>query len=361
MVGEWLDGETGDNSREDEKRMMMALVRSVPEDEFAKMCGSAGLSGSALQRMMFWRKPFIREQSRNETVRTLLGYYCDKKSRKVVYARKQLQERFSMQSYADQRRILRAFLGGIKTDCVWACWRLPSVWHHSFEGELKAAWGKFHDISAAYAILKCLPGEYAISQIPAFEESGVRRYEICSYLGDVEGFPLEISWDSLGVTGYLIAMAGLGREVDKEETRARFWEEVLSCSKGKILLCESGWGSGETDSAWDECLGFGPHVFNALEKLGQTELLAEIAAFDMKLHAVRHGGIIDYYREIILSLESGTEPGTRFDDDDLPLVTFKSPESVETVHFGKRVSMAAMMDDPALPDEVKALLGEMNL
>ena len=51
-------------------------------------------------------------------------------------------------------------------------------------------------------------------------------------------------------------MAGLGREVGKEEARARFWEEVLSFSKGKILLCESGWGDGETDSAWDECLFF---------------------------------------------------------------------------------------------------------
>ena len=102
-------------------------------------------------------------------------------------------------------------------------------------------------------------------------------------------------------------------------------------------------------------------MFDALGKLGQTELLAEIAAFDMKLHAVRHGGIIDYYREIVMSLESGTEPGSRFDDDDLPLITVKSPESLETDHFGKRVSMAAMMDNPDLPDEVKALLGEMNL
>lgn len=49
---------------------------------------------------------------RNEPLTQLQAWYADKKSGKVVYARKQIQKRFMHLDYADQLKLMRTMLNG---------------------------------------------------------------------------------------------------------------------------------------------------------------------------------------------------------------------------------------------------------
>ena len=48
--------------------------------------------------------------NKNETIDTLIKRFLDKKSKRVIESRKELQSRFDRLSFADQKKIIKAFL-----------------------------------------------------------------------------------------------------------------------------------------------------------------------------------------------------------------------------------------------------------
>lgn len=55
----------------------------------------------------------------NEPITTLLRWYQDKGSKKVRYSFERLVKRFDAQSFADQKKIIGAFLAGGKKSSEW--------------------------------------------------------------------------------------------------------------------------------------------------------------------------------------------------------------------------------------------------
>lgn len=91
---------------------------------------------------------------RNETVRQLLSLYTDKKSGKVVDARKKLQQRYMFMPYKDQVLVMKAMLKGSKTDREWCYNTLRKRWSDVFEADLLNLWEEYHEERCGWLITR---------------------------------------------------------------------------------------------------------------------------------------------------------------------------------------------------------------
>ena len=109
------------------------------------------------------------QPQKNESLSSLLKQYADKKSGKVGVSRPKLQDRFDKQDFQVQRKILKAFLAGSKRDRVWAYKKLNGNWDAFFADDIKALWEKYHDKDCERVVIRFLPEDYIIENLPLLD------------------------------------------------------------------------------------------------------------------------------------------------------------------------------------------------
>ena len=109
------------------------------------------------------------QPQKNESLSSLLKQYADKKSGKVGVSRPKLQDRFDKQDFQVQRKILKAFLAGAKRDREWAYKKLSGNWDAFFADDIKALWEKYHDKDCERVVIRFLPEDYIIENLPLLD------------------------------------------------------------------------------------------------------------------------------------------------------------------------------------------------
>lgn len=109
------------------------------------------------------------QPQKNESLSSLLKQYTDKKSGKVGVSRPKLQDRFDKQDFQVQRKILKAFLAGAKRDREWAYKKLSGNWDAFFADDIKALWEKYHDKDCERVVIRFLPEDYIIENLPLLD------------------------------------------------------------------------------------------------------------------------------------------------------------------------------------------------
>ena len=94
---------------------------------------------------------------RNEPITQLQAWYADKKSGKVVYARKQIQKRFMHLDYADQLKLMRTMLNGGKTERAWCYATLRKWWSDELVGDVERVWNAHHEERCSWLFSRYMP------------------------------------------------------------------------------------------------------------------------------------------------------------------------------------------------------------
>lgn len=192
----------------------------------------AGLRG----RIEFLIAPRTKEvPQRNESISRLLKWFTDKKSGKVVAARKELKGRFYTQSYSDQKKIIKAFLeSGNASDREWAAIIADKHWDIAYVDSLKFAWDTKHTVTIAKTVIRHLETDYIKANIS--ELASLSSVDICIKLGREEGFRLEDF--ELDFPDYLYATAVLRKPLAETEIEVerKFFEYIYKHSSEYGLL-----------------------------------------------------------------------------------------------------------------------------
>ncbi len=227
-------------------------------------------------------KPEVR---RNEPLYKLIRLYTDKKSGRVEDSRKELRQRYPYQGYADQKKIVSLMLGGSKADRLWACRRIAKDQIPGFEDDLRREWESMRVLPMAWMAMRYLPKEYILTQIDELRQAGVEMHEICSHLGNLEGFPYEVTPDLVAPEHYIQTMVKLGRIVPQDQCRELIRTYLCGRCRDMLTLylgydCLSAVGKSLSDICPFR------EIVRALGKLGYVDLLKEL--FDLSVKVAEH-------------------------------------------------------------------------
>lgn len=211
---------------QDQDKIYNAILKTIPKDvlvEMASYIGRDPYHAPSLIDKISWITDEHPPQKteKNEPIGRLLRYYLDKKSKKVAYSRKRLQERFIHQSYQAQSRILRAFLNGSKDDCEWAARYLRDNWRREMSDDIASAWVRTRLPLIAYVILRHFSDEFILQEQEQLSRAAGYQY-VCARVGNSPSFNLDES--QLDMPAYFYVMAKLGRKVDFEAMEYRFYD-----------------------------------------------------------------------------------------------------------------------------------------
>lgn len=91
---------------------------------------------------------------RNHSVNELLMWFNNKRSRKVICARKELQQRFLFLSYDEQLVIIRSMLNGCKTDREWSYGILRKWWSEELLELVIKLWDDYHEEHCGWLVTR---------------------------------------------------------------------------------------------------------------------------------------------------------------------------------------------------------------
>jgi hypothetical protein len=161
----------------------------------------------------------------NKSVSTLLKWFCNKKSGKVITARKELNERFNYLSYNEQIKTIHAFLAGSKNDRERAYLRLRRYWNDSFYNEINELWNKYHETGCAILVARYFPLDIVKRDEKILTEK-VCYQDLALGLGKDKNYIVKKEL-MIGFTSYLYVMAKLGRTVDGEEANEILYKAII--------------------------------------------------------------------------------------------------------------------------------------
>lgn len=174
------------------------------------------------------------EHHRNESITQLIGWYNDKKSKKVSYASKELMARFSTQSYSIQKSILKSFLkSSNKKELEWCGRYLREHWDSSFKDAILTKWKETRIPLLASVIIQHLPEDVILKYQEDLSHDAGYAF-VCSRIGNVKGFFMDES--RLSATDWFYVMAKLGREDAIHKMSGRLKDCLLSLEPIDILL-----------------------------------------------------------------------------------------------------------------------------
>lgn len=259
---------------QDQDKLFSAILKTIPKESLKEMLKSESLEtfGPLKEiREKIWRfsreRP-IRERRKNESISILLKLYLDKKSKRVVYARERLRDRFDKQSYREQNRILRAFLAGSVSDCDWAGIVLRDHWRKEMASLVDEVWKRTRNRTLSYVILRHFANNYILREQESLIE--VAGYvHVCARVGNEPTFEMDES--RLSTPDYLYVMARLGREVDMDEMEKRIYGFLLSYAGN---YHERGWRypSFHSIQGWERMIW-------AMGELGMQDALVRLMVF----------------------------------------------------------------------------------
>ena len=214
-----------------EKKIYYAILQSLsPEllnEVVSKLSVAHGVPWDLLGFIDWMQKDHTKkEETHNEPISTLLRWFLDKKSGKVIYAYERLIKRFEAQSFADQQKILRSCLTGGKKPSEWAAGRLRRKWIPGFEDEIDAAWKAHKGSAMARTIIYMMPEEYVLREqaelVKALNTPDAYAI-LCGRLGRVPGFVIDESRLSILDWFYVVGKLSLTEKIlEMDEKANRF-------------------------------------------------------------------------------------------------------------------------------------------
>lgn len=210
-----------DNRQDKGKKIYYAILQSLPPDLFEEVASKLSCESHIpwdLMGFIDWMRkehPKKTEQP-NEPITALLRWCQDKGSKKVSYAYERLVKRFDAQSFADQKKIIDAFLSGGKKSSEWAATRLRRNWIPGFEDKIEAAWNEYKGPSMALTIMYMMPEEFVMKEQNELVEAACLpdAYAIlCGRLGRTPGFTIDESRLSILDWFYVVGKLGLSEKI----------------------------------------------------------------------------------------------------------------------------------------------------
>jgi len=267
--------------QDQEKKIYYAILQSLPPalfEEVASKLSSKGQIPWDLRGFINWmRKERPKKTERpNEPISTLLRWYQDKSSKKVSYAYERLVKRFDAQSFADQKKILSAFLAGGKKSSEWAATKLRRNWIPGFEEEIEAALETHKGPSMARTIIYMMPEEFVMKEQNELVEAASDlpdSYSIlCGRLGRTPGFTIDYSRLSILGWFYVVGKLKLSEKIPEVDGKVDLFLRYLN---------------GEDCDRYDDSPGEDPAYIRgksliiwAMKQLGYTEGLVRLAKLE---------------------------------------------------------------------------------
>lgn len=176
---------------------------------------------------------------KNETIDTLLKWYTDKKSKKVGESKKELKKRLPYQSFAVQKKIIKAFLTSRNIDdAAWGARQADLYWDKSFIKPLEDSRYRGYTPSEAKTIIRHFPLDFV--SYHRGELKFQTSEDLCIRLGDESDFIVE-TYD-LNILSYLYVYAHLKSPIPKSESEIE--KELFFHIYKRIVrdLDDSRWG-----------------------------------------------------------------------------------------------------------------------
>lgn len=221
-----------------------ALLHSLPTEGLQELIGCFSVDRDCPSSLLY--KALHIYQNRlsdmnGRSTSTLLKWYVDKKSRKVVAAAKALMKRFPQENEENRRAILKAFLqGGIK-EMEWAARYLRFHWTRSMTTVVGYRWKKTQNPVLAQVVLKHMPESFVWAEQERLAASA-GYVQVCVRLGKRKDFHIDGS--RLSPLQHLYALAKSGaKHVDLKTVEIRLSEFldrqdwVSNRDLGLILWC----------------------------------------------------------------------------------------------------------------------------
>lgn len=225
-----------------ERRLAGAVLGSLRHDELAQLASALQEDSEAPQYLIeevewyMTRTPKGRAEHKNESIKQLLNWYSDKKSKKVSYAAEELKKRFSAQSLATQKTILKTFLcGSSKKEVEWAGRYLRDHWIPSFEGIILGKWHETKTPLLAYILLRHFSDTTIFDEREALTEVIGYSY-VCARIGNMKGFIIDEN--RLDPVDWFYVMAKLGREDVSGQIDTRLKDCLMSLNPLDLLLIQ---------------------------------------------------------------------------------------------------------------------------
>lgn len=154
-----------DDMFDDDQRnlfLVRALLSSKTDEELKKISDGTVHSSSKevflARKMLRQRREKRRASSnivKNGDIEVCLEDYINQRTGKIVFAKKQLRDRFEGQTYKIQCQILIAFLStGNRLERLFAYKRLESLWNKEFEPYVETVWQLYHERELAQVIVR---------------------------------------------------------------------------------------------------------------------------------------------------------------------------------------------------------------
>lgn len=254
------------------RRLVGSILDSLGEDELEELLDSLRQDQYApyyLVEEVQWyltRSPKEKVVQRNEPITRLLAWYTDKKSKKVSTSSAELKRRFSGQSFAVQKTILKTFLQGGRKEKEWAGRYLLGNWIPSFRDLIIDKWKETRTPLFANIILRHFPDKVVFQNREDLAEDAGYAY-VCARLGNMDGFTVDES--RLSPSEWFYVMARLGRENAITRMDGKLKECILALSPMDLFPLGEG-----------SLLSAGPlsRVVWALKKLHCTESILRLSA-----------------------------------------------------------------------------------
>jgi len=134
-----------------DKFILHQIINHMDEETINYLLQHGNIRGSETGDYLRWRRNHLKPIDTfhvNEPVAQLMEWYSDKKSQKVVYARKQLIKRFEYLSYSEQCSIIDAFMQSGRVAEMLACCQYLTNNHYWKEEYLSAIEDYFNDCIA---------------------------------------------------------------------------------------------------------------------------------------------------------------------------------------------------------------------
>lgn len=173
-------------------------------------------------------------QQRNRPIAKLIKWFVNREKGMVVDARSEIQRRFYALDWADQKKILMAFLSSGKSDRLWAYKQLSQHWDSSLFPKDKELWDAYREDGLVRPAIECFPKKYLQQHRDEF--CNANYYAYCRRFVDDINF--EIDKERITPKGYMMLMRHGKRPLSDDEAKTLLYKQIylLCCLPPNIHL-----------------------------------------------------------------------------------------------------------------------------
>ena len=297
-------------------KIQKAIVGTFSKEQLEWIEANYAINGEPYDLALYYLHG-SRKTQRNEPLSTLLRHFADKKGGKVVISRAELRRRYPLQSYNDQKKILKAFLSASRSDIEWASRRLKNDWVPELSEIVAERWCQTHNPSLGKVVTAFLPVEFVLQEQEPLSESVGYEF-VCARVGNHPDFVIDES--RLTVPNLFYVKAKLGAKVTEDEMRPYLHRYLMSLHPDQFnAICVHDITMFSYLKGWDIMIW-------AMGQLGLRGLLLELLEFEAKVRKIvlelpkigrspssRGHGVADFIRTIKKCADPDY-PNDEFDD-----------------------------------------------